>query len=254
MALDSAITIARVMHKRLRPREHGFSYRVYYLCFKLSQMQSISNRFLSIEKWNLMSFYRRDHGARDGSDPESWIREVLASFRLTEVGGEIILLTMPRILGYVFNPVSFWFCLDSKGQLRAVLSEVSNTFGEHHCYISCHDDHRVIAPDEWLRADKVFHVSPFMDVTGYYMFRFSCADNKIAASVNHFDDEGLLLATSVTGDLAPLTSAAAIRAFLFYPLVTFKVIVLIHFEAIRLVLKGLRYFRKPLPPLHEVTR
>ncbi len=254
MAIGVALTVADVMHKRLRPREHLFRYKVYYLCFALSQMQKLTNRFLSFEKWNLLSFYRRDHGARDGSDLESWMRTILANHDMTEADGDIILLTLPRILGFVFNPVSFWFCLDRNGQLRAVLSEVSNTFGEHHSYISYHDDHRVLEPNDWLRADKVFHVSPFLAVQGYYKFRFVCTEKQVVAHVNHFDDRGLLLATSVHGALQALTSAAAIKAFILYPLITLKVIALIHFEAVRLVLKGIRHFHKPEPPEQEVTR
>lgn len=254
MAITTALAIADVMHKRMRPRQHGFRYKVYYLCFALGHMPMLANRFLSLETWNLLSFYRRDHGARDGSDPESWMRSILASHKVTEADGEIVLLTLPRIMGYVFNPVSFWFCLDRNGALRAVLSEVSNTFGEHHSYISYHDDHRAIESTDWMQADKVFHVSPFLAVKGYYKFRFTCTDEKIVAHVNHFDDQGLMLATSVSGSLQPLTSATALRAFVVYPLVTLKVIALIHFEAIRLILKGIRHFHKPEPPVQEVTR
>jgi DUF1365 family protein len=242
------------MHKRMRPRIHGFRYKVYYLCFALSDIQKLANRFLSFEKWNLLGFYRRDHGSRDGCDLDAWMRAILRDHHFTEADGDIVLLTLPRILGYVFNPVSFWFCFDRDGGLRAVLSEVSNTFGEHHSYLSFHDDHRAIAPADWLRAEKVFHVSPFLDVKGYYMFRFTCTDKQVAAHVNHYDDQGLLLATSVSGSLQPLSSSSAIKAFLRYPLMTFKVIVLIHFEAIRLVSKGIRYFYKPEPPVQEVTR
>lgn len=254
MAIETALAIADVMHKRFRPREHMFRYKVYYMCFALSHMQRLGNRFLSLEKWNLMGFYRRDHGARDGSDLESWIRTILANHGVTEADGDIILLTLPRILGYVFNPVSFWFCLDRRGDLRAVLSEVSNTFGEHHSYICYHDDHRVIEATDWLQADKAFHVSPFLAVNGYYKFRFTCTDKQVAAHVNHFDDQGLMLATSVSGSLQPLNATSAMKAFLGYPLVTLKVIGLIHFEAMRLVFKGIRHFRKPEPPAQEVTR
>lgn len=254
MAITTSLTITNVMHKRMRPRQHAFHYKVYYLCFALSQMKNLSNRLLGFETWNLLSFYRRDHGARDGSDLEPWARSLLAQYNITDADGDIVLLTLPRILGYVFNPVSFWFCFDRNGGLRAVISEVSNTFGEHHCYISYHDDHHVIEPNDWLQADKVFHVSPFLPVTGTYKFRFTCTDTQVAAYVNHFDDKGLMLTTSVSGALQPLTSASVLKAFLLYPLMTLKIIFLIHFEAVRLFLKGIRYFHKPEPPTQEVTR
>jgi len=254
MEMKSAITLATVMHKRLRPRLHSFSYHVYYLCFALSQRTKLSRRFLSLDKWNLLSFYQRDHGARDGSDLETWMRQILAAHQITEADGDIILLTMPRILGYVFNPVSFWFCLDQAGHLRAVLSEVANTFGEHHSYLSYHDDHRVIVPDDQMRATKVFHVSPFMDVQGHYLFRFLCASDRVSATVNHVDDKGILLATSVSGNHISLSDKTLVKCFLNYPLVTLKVITLIHWEAIRIILKGIPYRPKPPPPLQQVTR
>jgi DUF1365 family protein len=254
MGIGRAIIAANVIHKRLRPHVHQFGYKVYYLCFALSQIKKLGNRFLSLERWNLLGFYRRDHADRNGGDLDVWIRTLLATHKIAEANGEIILLALPRILGYVFNPVSFWFCLDQQGGLRAVLSEVCNTFGEHHSYISYHDDHRVIEPVDWLRSEKLFHVSPFMDVKGYYLFQFQCAEQKVSATVNYYDDQGLLLATSVAGKPEILTTLRLLHYFFRYPLVTFKVIGLIHWEAVRLVLKGIRYRPKPPPPLHEVSR
>jgi len=254
MAIETALIAANVMHKRLRPREHAFNYKVYYLCFSLSKIKNLSNRFLSQESWNLLSFYKKDHGARDGSDLEVWIRSVLSSYGIQEADGEIVLLTLPRILGYIFNPVSFWFCFDKNDGLRAVLSEVSNTFGEHHSYICYHDDHRIIGAEDLLRAEKVFHVSPFMDLKGYYLFRFQYSATKVSAIVNYFDEQGLLLATSISGSPAPLTAVRTIKYLIRFPLMTFKVIGLIHWEAIRIILKGIRYRSKPPCPVQEVSR
>jgi DUF1365 family protein len=253
MGIATALVTADVMHKRLRPRMHGFTYKVYYLCFALGQIEYLSNRLLSLDRWNLLSFHRRDHGARDGSDLAAWIGKVLADYNIAEANGAIILLTMPRVLGYVFNPVSFWFCLDKSGDLRAVLSEVRNTFGEYHSYISFHSDHRLIRPDDWLQSEKIFHVSPFMDVRGYYRFRFICRPDKVFACVNYFDEQGLMLTTSVGGNPAPLTTFAVFKNFFCYPLITLKVIGLIHWEAVRLLLKGVRYRPKPPPPLQKIT-
>lgn len=254
MAITNALLIANVMHARQRPRKHMFNYTVYYLCFMLSDMRAIANKILSINRFNLFSFQEKDHGVRDGSSNEAWIRAVLAEWKVPEADGEITVVTLPRIFGHVFNPVSFWYCMDKEGRLRAVLSEVTNTFGDHHNYISFHDDRRPIGSDDWLTAQKVFHVSPFMDITGHYQFRFICNDRKIGAWVNHYDDEGLMLATSVTGKRVPLTTKSLLWCFFRYPMITLKVIGLIHFQALRLWTKGIKYRPRPLPPTTEVSR
>ncbi len=254
MVTSPAFLVSRVMHKRMRPRVHLFTYGVFYLCFPLSKISELRQRFLSVDRWNLLSFYNRDHGARNGSSLETWMRGILADNGLAEADGDITLVTMPRLFGYVFNPVSFWLCADKAGQLRAVLSEVSNTFGEHHCYLSCHDDHRSLQPDDWLHSRKLFHVSPFLDVAGTYHFRFAIADEKIAIHINLFDDNGLLLATSVTGHRQPITLMQTLAMILNYPFMTLKIVALIHFEALRLWAKGMRYHNKPLPPSQEITR
>ena len=254
MAIKTSLVISNVMHKRLHPRVHAFNYKVYYLCFALSQRHKLKNPFLSLEKGNLLSFYQRDHGPRDGNDLEQWIRTILATHNILEADGDIILLTLPRVLGYVFNPVSFWFCLDHQGNLRAVLSEVGNTFGERHSYISFHDDHRIIQSQDWLTSQKVFHVSPFMDVKGHYLFRFTCTDTNVSAHVNYFDDDVLMLTTSVAGKPISLTTPRILRSFFQYPLMTVKVIALIHWEAARLIFKGIRYRPKPPSPPQEITR
>jgi DUF1365 family protein len=157
-------------------------------------------------------------------------------------------------MGHVFNPVSFWFCLDKAGALRVVLSEVSNTFGERHCYLSFHEDRRAIVQDDWLRAEKIFHVSPFLDVTGHYLFRFAYREDKIGVWINYHDAEGLMLSTAVVGKRRPLTAANLAWCFIRYPLVTLKVVGLIHFQAVRLWLKRMRYRPKPVPPMTEVSR
>lgn len=254
MALNNALLLTEVMHARQRPRRHVFRYGVYYLCFSLTEITQLSTRFLSLEKWNLFSFYRKDHASRDGASLEEWARSILAQFNITTADGDITLVTLPRVLGYVFNPVSFWFCHDRQGQVRAVISEVCNTFGERHSYISYHDDQHPILSHEWLRAEKLFHVSPFLPVKGYYLFRFTCNADKVHVIVNYHDDEGLMLATSLTGSRVPLTSKQLLTCFFRYPLVTFKIIALIHAEAVRLLFKGACYHSKPLPPTVEVSR
>ena len=138
--------------------------------------------------------------------------------------------------------------------MRAVIAMVNNTFGERHCYLCCHDDRRPIGSDDWLRAEKMFHVSPFLAVEGYYRFRFACDDEKVAIWINHYDSDRLILATSLIGKARALSSARVLFCFFRYPLVTLKVIMLIHYQAAKLFAKGLRHYRKPVPPVSEVSR
>lgn len=249
-----ALLFGTVMHERCRRASHRFVHPVFFLQLPLSGLAQSGGPLFSLERWNLFSFRRRDHGARDGSDLESWARELLAREGITEADGEIVLQAFPRVLGYVFNPVSFWLCHDREGRLRAVLAEVNNTFGERHNYLIAHADQRPILPGEEITARKVFHVSPFFPVNGHYRFRFAFTRRFSAAFIDYEDSEGLALRTSVAGRPRPLDTRGLARAFLAYPLFTLGVIARIHFHAFRLWLKGARLFRKPVPPLLETTR
>lgn len=251
MALSNALLIADVAHARQRPAKNSFHYHVYYLCFGLSKLSQMARLALfSVDRFNLFSFKT----AHYGGDPEAWIRNQLTSWNVTQADGEIVLLTMPRVLGYAFNPVSFWFCLDKAGTLRAVLADVSNTFGERHAYLLFHDDQQPIGRDDVFSSDKVFHVSPFIKVDGHYEFRFVYGPEKVGVWIDHHDDDGLLLTTSLVGKRHALTSLALLRCFFRYPLVTFKVIGLIHYQALKLFLKGVRYHVKPTPPITAISR
>jgi DUF1365 family protein len=150
--------------------------------------------------------------------------------------------------------VSFWFCRDRSGALRAVLCEVNNTFGESHCYLVHHDDRRPIEPDAWLEGRKAFHVSPFLPVEGGYRFRFRLDDARAHVDVNYHDAKGLMLATSVGGRREALTDGSVLRRFLGNPTMTLAVIVRIHWQALHLFCKQAKFHRKPAPPAELVTR
>ncbi len=256
MAITQSILIADVMHKRLLPRVNGFTYKVYYLCFALSQMQKLSkaSAMLALNRPGLFSFYEKDHGSRDGSSLEGWIRDILRKWGITKADGDIVLIALPRLFGYVFNPVSFWFCLDKERQVRAVLCEVNNTFGERHDYLCFHDDHRPIASDDWIEGRKVFHVSPLLKVQGEYRYRFHLSEAQIGVWIDYYDSDGKKLLTSLTGKQAPLTTKALLGCFFRYPLITFKVITLIHYQALKMLMKGIRYVPRPPLPEEELTR
>lgn len=228
---------AKVMHRRLFPRENTFSYGVYYLALPLpaAPMPGFFTRFDP-----------KDVGPRDGSDPDAWVRDILAQYDVLRVVSGIVLLTMPKVLGYVFNPVSFYLCLDDHDRLRAVLCEVHNTFGEQHSYLCANLDLRPIEAHQWLGADKAFHVSPFLERSGAYRFRFDLKEEALGIFIEYDDETGqTCLVTSLVGSFAPLTARTLRRAFWRCPLVTVKAIALIHWQAIKLVMKGVRMRAKP---------
>lgn len=254
-----------VRHARQRPARHAFAYRVFFLRLPLRAIgaNGLGTRLLSRNRFNLMSFHDRDHG--DGERPlVEWIDELLAREGIRDADGEVWLQTFPRVLGYVFNPVSFWFCHRADGVLRAVLCEVNNTFGERHCYLL--DTGAPIGNGQELRARKVFHVSPFCRVEGGYRFRFAHrapdeteraavgAAERSLACVDYDDADGPLLATSIAGVAHPLTDGAAAKAFLTHPMMTLRVVVKIHWQAFRLWRRRVPFHRKPSPPAFEVTR
>jgi DUF1365 family protein len=243
-----------VMHRRLRPAENRFRYPVFFLSVPLTRPESLANRWFSVNRWNVFSLRYADYGARDGSHPLAWAHEVLESNRLGCADGEIWLQTFPRVLGYAFNPVSFFFCHDRAGALRAVLCEVNNTFGERHHYLLAHPDARPIGPRDTLNARKVFHVSPFARVAGGYRFRFRTQGGFTLARIEYFDASGDLLHTSISGEAAAYGPRALAGAFLRYPWMTLGVILRIHYQALRLWLKRVPFFHKPAPPAEVLTR
>jgi uncharacterized protein len=243
-----------VMHRRLQPAENLFRYPVFFLSVPLTRTESLENRWFSVNRWNVFSLRYADYGARDGSDPLAWVHEVLESNGLACADGEIWLQTFPRVLGYAFNPVSFYFCRDRAGALRAVLCEVNNTFGERHHYLLAHPDARPIEPQDSLQARKAFHVSPFARVEGGYRFRFRTQGASTLARIEYFDAGGDLLHTSISGEAAAYGPHALARAFLRYPWMTLGVVLRIHYQALRLWLKRVPLFRKPVPPAQVLTR
>lgn len=250
-----SIVDATVVHRRLRPRENAFRYKVGYLCLNLDALEGAAGRWLKLDRRGLVSFRRADHGARDGSDLRTWLRAILHEHGLAELcDGEVMLMTMPRMLGYVFNPVSFWFCRDRAGALRAVLCEVNNTFGESHCYLVHHDDRAPINPEAWLEGRKVFHVSPFLPIEGGYRFRFRLDAERAHVDVNYQDGHGLMLATSVGGRHEALSDRSVLRRFIGNPTMTLAVVFRIHWQALHLWRKRARFYRKPAPPPELVTR
>jgi DUF1365 family protein len=235
--LSSQVLTAKVMHQRFFPQKNSFNYNVYYLVLPLPAPR-ISHWFATFEP--------RDLGFRDGRDPSVWAKKILAQHHLSDLVDKMMLITMPRVLGYVFNPVSFYLCFDHKKQLRVVIAEVHNTFGEQHSYVCAHADHSVIGAQDWLEAEKCFHVSPFLQRNGHYRFRFSVNKNSLDVGIDYFDSEkNKQLLTLLTGTLSPLTTSTVRKLFWSHKLLTFRVIILIHWQALKLIWKKIPYVPKP---------
>lgn len=264
------LCIGRVLHKRFRPIVHPFSYGVFFLRINVARFNEVGNRWLSRDRFNLFSVFTRDYGPRDGSNLETWARELLATHDVTQAGGAIVLQAFPRVLGYVFNPISIWYCHDLEGRLRAAICEVNNTFGERHNYLVAHDDQGVISPTDWLTAKKVFHVSPFCEVKGHYRFRFEQTDERAFAQIDYYDENrgdsrnmpetamlneaDKLIVTTVHGTPEMLTATNTFTVFFTHPLMTFGVVARIHWQALKLWLKHVKFISKPKPPATETTR
>ena len=256
MSSDAVAQIATgvVRHRRLRPVDNAFAYRTYFLMLPMRRLRDQPCAALARNRFGLLAFHDRDHG--DGrSDALAWLDELLRSEGIHDAAGEVWLQTYPRVLGYVFKPVSFWFCERADGSLAAIVAEVNNTFGERHCYLLAGEQ---LAYGRDLQARKVFHVSPFSQIVGGYRFRFmrsaSAGGDRYVARIDHEDGDGALLQTSLSGRLAPLTPASARAAFFGIPMMSFGVIARIHWQALRVWAKRVPYVKKPAPPERFVTR
>lgn len=245
MDIKPHIFNANVMHKRFFPKENSFKYSVYYLALPLPT-QDLKKTFLRFDP--------KDLGFRDGSDPGTFAEKVLATYGFDKEIRDIILFTIPKVFGYVFAPVSFYFCFDNNKELLAVIVEVHNTFGEQHTYLCAHPDHSSINKTQWLEAEKVFHVSPFLPRDGTYRFRFSLKESRLGIWIDYYDSENKKqLITSLTGTLIHLTNLSLYKAFWAQPFLTMKVILMIHLQALKLFCKKISYFKKPKQNVETVS-
>ncbi len=194
-----------------------------------------------------------DHGgAPKAGEGAVWVRQVLATHEIEGVH-KIELLAQPRVLGHVFNPVSFWLCRDGQDALITVIAEVSNTYGDRHCYLCAHPDQRSILPTDHITATKIFHVSPFQPVEGTYTFRFDITQERVGVWIDYSAGNGGLIAT-LTGKRKPLSNLGILRAMLRRPLGARRVLALIHWQALKLWWKGAAFRTRPEPPSEEITR
>lgn len=244
-AQPSALYAGRVRHTRLDPFAHRFEYRVYYGLFDIDEIDRLgrSNRLFSVGRFNLFSLRRRDHGPQDGSDWRGWAERLLADAGVDIAGGQIMLLAFPRILGYAFNPISVWYCYDNAGTLRGLLHEVRNTFGHRHTYVAAVDSER---PTHSFK--KELHVSPFNDMEEDYSFTLSPPGDRLTIGIDHAAADKVKFRAGMALRRLPFDDRNLARLFVTHPLLTFKVIVGIHYQALRLWLKGAKYRPIPAPP------
>jgi uncharacterized protein len=239
-----------VRHTRLRPARNAFAYATYFLMMPMRSMARAGDSLLARNRFAPISFYDKDHG--DGrANALQWLDELLHAEDILDANGEVWLHCYPRVLGYTFKPVSFWYCHRLDNSLRAVVVEVNNTFGEKHVYLL---DHAKLGQE--MLANKVFHVSPFCNVEGQYRFRFMTTEDRrrTVARIDYDDAQGALINTSVSGDLQPFDKQAVRKALFSYGAMTLGVIARIHWQAVKLFIKRVPFFSKPTPPAGLVTR
>ncbi|MBU3625546.1 DUF1365 domain-containing protein [Polynucleobacter sp. JS-Safj-400b-B2] len=260
--VQAKINFGVVKHQRLRPAKNAFGYGVFTVSIPMRTRNAnpnlLSHLGLSDNRWGLCAFFDKDHGLGE-SNSLAWIEKILAENHVQHIDGEIWLQTFPRVLGYVFNPVSFWLCTRANGKVQAVLAEVNNTFGERHCYLLYKDSGEALRSGETLTSKKVFHVSPFCDVSGDYHFRFlfpqdSTSGNNSVCRIELHEDGLPLINTSISGTSRPLSQANVMLALIRYPLMSLGVIFRIHWQALKLWVKGVPFHSKPKPPELEVSR
>ena len=250
--MTSSIYNGTVIHKRFKPKIHYFKYKVFSLLIDLSELEYLSEKikFFSHNKFNLVSFYEKDHGNRDGSSLVSWVKKNLENNNINSENVKIKLLCYPRILGYVFNPLSVFYIYNIDEKLICILYEVKNTFGEQHTYIFKVDNDQNLYQHN---CSKKFHVSPFIEMNCKYFFRLLKPGEKISVIIDQYQTDEKILYASQDGQRVDFNTKELIKSYLKHPLMTFKIISAIHFEAFKLWLKGIKFIKKKIKIKNNIT-
>ena len=251
MIKNSNIYEGKVIHKRFKPKYHFFKYNVFSLFLDLDEINLIQKKIkiFSNNSFNILSFYDKDHGPRDGSDLKAWVIENLKSNNIQFENIKVKLLCYPRIFGYVFNPLSIFFVYDNHSKIIAILYEVKNTFGEQHTYIFKVNDEKIITNS----CEKKFFVSPFIEMKSKYSFRILKPEKTLSVIIDQSDMEGKLLYASQDGVAKEINNKNMLISYISHPLMTFKVIAAIHFEALKLWLKGVKLVKKNIKIKNNIT-
>ena len=252
MIKNSYIYTGNVIHKRFKPKKHYFKYKVFSLLIDLSEIKLLDQnlKIFSYNKFNIVSFYDKDHGARNGSSIKDWVISNLKKNNIDTENIQIKLLCYPRIFGYVFNPLSVFYIYDRSSNLISILYEVKNTFGEQHTYVfKTEINHNLIQHT----CKKKFHVSPFIEMDCTYFFRLLKPGNKISVIIDQNDNNGKILYASQDGVRSEINNVNLIKSYLKHPLMTFKIIFAIHYEAFKLWSKGIKFIKKTLKIKNNLT-
>jgi len=246
----STLYSGTVRHTRLRPTHHDFRYRVFYGFFDIDELGRLAalRRFFSSGSFNLFGFDPGDHGAADGSPLRPWAEERFSEAGVDLAGGRISLLAFPRILGFAFNPIAVWYGYGPDGDLRGVIHEVRNTFGDRHVYVAPVD-----AEDLRHSGDKRMHVSPFNDMNQTYHFTINDPGERLVLAIRSDDGSGVLFRAGLGLSRLEFTDVNLLRLFVTHPLLTFKVVAGIHWQALRLWLTGVQVHPRPEPAVDNVT-
>ena len=248
----ASLTIYRgpVMHARMKPVTHRFTYDVFSTLIDLDRLADVHqlSPLFSVGRFNLLSFSPKDHGPRDGSDLRTYIDGILEQAGIDMAGGRVFLLCYPRVLGFTFNPLSVYYCYDARDDMAALVYEVSNTFGEAHTYVAPIREGEAKGGGVRQERDKIFYVSPFLDMSMRYHFRLQPPADTLKLRILETDAQGPILAATFNGQREEATTTTLLANFLRIPLLTFKVVAAIHWEALRLYIKGLRIRPRPVPP------
>jgi len=242
---NSCIYSGLITHRRFKPKRHFFTYKTFSLLIDLREIENLEKKikFFSYNKFNILSFYDTDHGPRDGSSLVNWAKNTLAEAKINIGSGIIKLLCYPRFFGYVFNPLSIFYCYDDNLHLKAILYEVKNTFNEQHTYVfPASSSSNLILH----KCDKKFYVSPFMEMKTFYNFRLLKPEKNLNVFIKQGDVEGTLFTACQVGKKIEMSSKNLFFQFLKHPLMSFKVILAIHFEAFRLWIKGVKHVKRKI--------
>ena len=243
--LSSCIYSGVVTHRRFKPKKHFFSYKVFSLFINLKEIKELEKEinFFSFNKFNILSFYNIDHGSRDGTSLIRWAKEVLKKHNIDIGQGKVKLLCFPRFFGYVFNPLSIFYCYDENFLLKAVLYEVKNTFNEQHTYIFPVSSFSNLILH---KCNKKFYISPFIEMKAFYNFRLLAPDKNISIFIRQKDTSGNLLTACQIGKRKELNNKQLFFQLIKHPMMTFKIILAIHFEAFRLWTKGIKHIKRKI--------
>ena len=252
MIKSSSIYNGHVIHKRFWPKKHFFKYKVFSLLIDLSELYQLEKELtlFSYNKFNVLSFYDIDHGPRDGSSLINWVKENMTKNNISTEEITIKLLCYPRIWGYVFNPLSVFFVYDKNSNLISILYEVKNTFNEQHTYIFKLQKSKELIEHS---CRKKFHVSPFIEMNCTYYFKITKPGEKISVYIDQHDNENKLLVALQEGIKVVLNNKNLIKVFFSHPMMSFKIILAIHFEAFKLWIKGIKFVKKKFKIKNNIT-